>query len=429
MRRVRGRWAAAAGVMALIVVAALLVVGRGWRGEAFEGRGPITYAAGEDLTGVVRGQLDRWNEERPDERVTFVELSADPDEQRRELVRVAEAGSDEFAVLSLDVVWTAEFAANGWIAQLPEKRFPLDAMLPPVVETARYGDELYAVPMNADGGLLYYRTDLLERAGIAQPPMTWAALRDACAAVLALPEAGEMSCYAGQFERYEGLTVNFAEALHSARAEIVDRDGRPRVDTLQARAGLDFLVDAFRDGLVPEGAIAFTEEEGREAFRDGELVFMRQWPYAYTSLAADDGSSAVAGDFDVALLPGLLGLGSSSLGGHNLAVSSFAEHGATAIDFIRFMTNEENAHANLAVGSNAPAYGDLYDDPESVRRYPYLPVLKQSIIGALPRPQTVNYSQVSAAVQEAAQAAMTGEKPSDLALSELQETLLGLVGE
>ena len=44
----------------------------------------------------------------------------------------------------------------------------------PAVETARtYRDKLYAVPVNSEGGMFYYRTDLLEAAGITEPPTTW----------------------------------------------------------------------------------------------------------------------------------------------------------------------------------------------------------------------------------------------------------------
>jgi multiple sugar transport system substrate-binding protein len=135
----------------------------------FEGRGPISYVAGKDVTGTTQEILDEWNDEHPDEKVTFIELPDKPDQQRQQYIQNAETRSDTFTVVAIDVVWTSEFAANRWVDQLPEEEFALDEMLPPVVEAAKYREGLYGVPRYTDGGLLFYRTDLLERAGIDGP--------------------------------------------------------------------------------------------------------------------------------------------------------------------------------------------------------------------------------------------------------------------
>jgi len=389
----------------------------------FEGRGPISYVAGKDVTGTTQEILDEWNDEHPDEKVTFIELPDKPDQQRQQYIQNAETRSDTFTVVAIDVVWTSEFAANRWVDQLPEEEFALDEMLPPVVEAAKYREGLYGVPRYTDGGLLFYRTDLLERAGIDGPPTTWAELTAQCGKVLRLPEAKGMSCYAGQFEKYEGLTVNFAEAVQSAGGTVTDDSGQPDVNTEEAKRGLDFLVGGFESGLIPREAVTFQEEQGRQAFQGGRLVFHRQWPYQFSLAGKTDGSSKVAGRFAVAPLAGVDGPGSSSLGGWNLGISSFATNKATALDFIKFMTSKERQRLNLEQDSLAPTYGELYDDPELVERFPYLPVLKQSILNAVPRPRVVRYGDATAAIQDAAYAALTGAKSSGQALADLQKTL------
>ncbi|MGW2705089.1 ABC transporter substrate-binding protein [Streptomyces sp. NPDC001340] len=386
---------------------------------SFEGRGPITYVAGKDTTGTVQPMLDRWNKLHPKEKVTFIQLPTDADAQRQQMIQNAETKSDAYTVLSVDVVWTSEFAAHQWIERLPEQRFPLARMLKPVVETAKYRGGLYAVPASSDGGMLYYRTDLLKKAGISRPPTTWAQLTADCAKARKLPEAKDMSCYAGQFQKYEGLTVNFSEAVNSAGGAVTDANGKPDVDTPAAKKGLDFLVGSVKNGTIPREAITYQEEDGRQAFQSGKLLFLRNWPYVY-SLA---GKSEIAGKYAVAPLPGLNGPGSSSLGGHNMALSSYARNKATALDFIKFMTSEETTATFLKDASLAPPYAGLYDDTALVKQYPYLPVLKESILRAVPRPRVVQYGDVTSAIQREAYAALTGTKSSAQALKDLQKDL------
>jgi len=392
-------------------------------GNGLEGRGEITFATGKDTSGNMVKLVDKWNSAHPTEKVRIVELPESADGQRQQMVQNAQVKSDAYTVLNLDVVWTAEFAANRWVVELPQDQFDLDKFLKPAVDTAKYVNKLYAVPVYSDGGLLYYRKDLLTAAGVSAPPKTITEMMTDCQKVKALPQAANISCYAGQFEKYEGLTCNFSEAVQSAGGTLLDSSGKPTVNTQQAKAGLTALVQGFETGAIPQKAITYKEEEGRRAFQAGELVFHRQWPYQWALANKTDGSSQVAGKFDVAPLPGLTGTGSSTLGGHNFAISAFAKNKATGLDFIKFFTSEDNEKSNLIATSQAPTRSDLYTDSDLVKQFPYLPTLKASIESAMPRPQAVKYGDVTAAIQENAYAALTKSKTVEQALSDMQKKL------
>ncbi|RRO16642.1 ABC transporter substrate-binding protein [Saccharopolyspora rhizosphaerae] len=396
--------------------------------SALEGRGPITYVAGKDEEGVTPKIIEAWNKTHPDEQVRFIELSSSADDQRQQMVQNAQTKSDAFTVLEIDNVWTTEFSANRWITELPKEQFGIDKLVPTTVETALYRDRLYGVPATSDGAMLYFRKDLLAKAGV-QPPKTWDEMRQACDKVKALPEAAGMSCYAGQFEKYEGLTVNFAEAVHGAGGVVTDENGKPHVNTPEAKRGLDALVEGFNSGMIPRDGITFKEAETRRAFMDGKVVFSRAWPNQYSHASATDGSSPVADKFDVAPLPGVAGPGVSSLGGHSLAISSFAKNKATAVDFIKFATAPEQQRLRLDVGSLAPTARELYEDPALQAKYPYLPLLEKSIEGAEPRPRVIKYGEVTDAIQENVYAALRGEKSSEQALADLQAQLEALTGQ
>ncbi|MFL6124076.1 ABC transporter substrate-binding protein [Actinophytocola sp.] len=423
---------------ALLAVAAVVLAGCGDSGSdnssggqsgALEGRGPIKFATGKDTSGNMQKLVDEWNTKHADQKVTITELPESADDQRDAMVRNAQAKSKEFTILNLDVVWTAEFAANQWVVQLPQDQFDLDNFLEPAVNTAKYRDKLYAVPVYSDGGLLYYRKDLLTAAGITAAPKTWDEMQQDCAKVKALPGNAGLGCYAGQFDKYEGLTCNFSEAVQSAGGSVLDDSGKPTVNTQEAKDGLSFLADGLKSGEIPQAAVTYEEEDGRRAFQDGQLIFHRNWPYVYAKASATDGSSKVNGKFDISPLPGKSGPGVSTLGGHNFAISAFAENKATALDFIKFFTSQESEKSNLLATSQAPTRANLYDDPALVKQFPYLATLKESILNAVPRPQAVKYNEVTAAIQEAAYSAMNGKSSVDDALKDLQSKLEDLTAQ
>lgn len=386
------------------------------------GTGPITLVQGKDTSGFVQGVLDKWNKDHPDEKARLIELPTDADSQREKMIQNAQTKSDAYDVLVTDVVWTSEFAANRVLVPLPEDEFPLDTMLKPVLDTTRYLDKFYVAPSSSDGGMLYYRTDLMKAAGISAPPKTWAEMIADCKKIQATPQGKGLGCYAGQFEKYEGLTVNASEVINGAGGEVTDDSGKPNVNTPEAAKGLDFLANGFKQGYIPKEAITFQEEEGRAAFQAGKLIFHRQWPYQYNLANGDEGTK-VKGKFAVAPLPGLDGPGASSLGGHNLGISTYSTKKKSALDFIKFYTSEANQKANLESASQAPTIASLYDDKSLQKKYPYLTTLRDSINSAVPRPKVVAYGDASTAIQDAAYAALTGDKSSADALSELQTKL------
>ncbi|KRE53224.1 ABC transporter substrate-binding protein [Arthrobacter sp. Soil736] len=388
--------------------------GGGDAAAGLDGRGPITYVQGKDNSNVVRPLVAKWNAAHPNEKVTFKEQTDQADQQHDDIVQHFQAKDAGYDVVDVDVVWTAEFAAKGWLQPLKDKMaIDTSAMLKPTVDSGTYKGTLYAAPQTSDGALLYYRKDL-----VPTPPKTWDEMMSMCS----IAKKNNIGCYAGQFTKYEGLTVNASEAINSAGGSVLDKDGKPSLNTPEAKAGLENLAKAYADGNIPREGITFQEELSRQAFQSGKLLFLRNWPYVY-NLATTEGSSAVKDKLGIAPIPGASGPGASSLGGHNLAVSVYSKNKATALDFLKFMTSEESEKFYATQGSLAPVLGSLYTDKELVAKLPYLPVLKTSIENAVPRPVTPFYPAVTKAIQENAYSAIKGEKPVDTALSDMQKSI------
>ncbi|MGQ5636932.1 MULTISPECIES: ABC transporter substrate-binding protein [unclassified Streptomyces] len=416
------RWIRAAG-RGLLVLAVIMTgyVASGAHADdaGAGGRGPLTLATAGDLTGYLAPLLQGWNRTHPGEKVTLVELPDSADETHAQMTTDLRGGDrGRFDVLNIDVNWTSEFAAAGWIRPLPRDRFPLKSFLPPVVDTATYDGRLYAVPYVTNAGLLLYRKDILAKEGVP-PPRTWAELEHDAKTIA--PKYG-LDGYAGQFLPYEGLTVNAAEAVYSAGGTILGGEGkRVTVDSSAAREGIGFLARGVREGWIPKAALTYKEEESKQAFQDGRLLFLRNWPYAY-ALASAKGSR-VAGKIGAVPIPGPDGPGTSVLGGSDLAVNSHTRHPDSAARLIAYLTSAPVQRQVLTRGSLPPVRAALYEDPALIRRFPYLPTLRTAVLTARPRPKSPRYDQVSLVVQAVMQDALTGRETPGQAVRRLAREL------
>ena len=385
---------------------------------ADSGIGPISFATGQVDTGYLQPLVSQWNASHPGQHVTPIYLPDLANDQYAQLVANLQAHSSVYDVMSLDVIWTAEFASNGWITPLADSVIPAGQFLRPAVETATYQGHLYAVPFTSNAELLYYRSDLLAAAHLP-PPQTWAELASDATLIRARDHIGG---YGGQFQSYEGLTVNFAEAVQSAGGSLIS-GGAPAVETPQASEALAFLVSGFREGWIPHAALGWNEEASRRAFEAGNLLFLANWPYVYGDASVPGAGNVVAGEFGVTTLPGRSGPGSATLGGANLAISSYSRHPVTALAFIRFLTSAASERYILVHSALPPVWASMYSQPALVAMFPFLPVLKQAILTARPRPALVDYNQFSLAVSSAVHQALAQNISVAAALAQLSAEL------
>lgn len=379
-------------------------------GASEEGRGPITFAMGKNDTDKLIPIIEKWNEENPDEEVTLSELAGEADAQRETLVQSLQAGNADYDVMALDVIWTADFAANQWLAPLEgELEVDTSNLLEATVESATYNDTLYALPQNTNGQLLFRNTDLAP-----EEVSTFDELASACEAL----EDGT-ACLTTQLKQYEGLTVNTVGFMEGWGGKVLDEDGNVTVDSDESKAGLQALVDAYEDGTISRESTAATEEETNLTFTEGDSAFAINWPYMYTNA---EEAEATAGKVEVQPLVGQDGVGVSTLGGYNNGINVNSENKATARDFIEFIINEEN-QTSFAEASFPPVLASIYDDEALIEQFPYLPALKESLENASPRPVSPFYPAISKAIQDNAYATLTDGKSVDDATADMKAAI------
>jgi len=116
---------------------------------------------------VLARQVERFRAENPGVRVA-VQSAPDDATQRHQLyVQWLNARLGTPDVLQLDVIWTPEFAAAGWLLPLDGFSPPRDDLFPASLAADSWQGKLFAMPWFLDVGMLYWRTDLL-----AAPPPT-----------------------------------------------------------------------------------------------------------------------------------------------------------------------------------------------------------------------------------------------------------------
>ena len=361
--------------------------------------------------------VEMWNEENPDVQVRIETLPEAADEQRVQQSLVLDAGAPDFDILGVDVIWTGEYSENEWVLSLEDIRGEIEGgTLPGPFESALWGGELWAAPYNSNAGFLYYRTDLVD-----EPPTTWEELKEVG---LAAAEEEGIAPYVGQGSRYEGFVVNYLEFFWSAGGELYNEDQTEALfdEGDAALTAVEFMYDSVQDGFFAPGFNTAMEEEARSEFQGGNAVFMRNWPYAY-GLIQDDEDSPVRETFDIAPLPTFDGDGTiSALGGFNNAVSAFSEPPDQAIEFVLWLSPNEDVQRFLGERALLPTLASVY---EELAEDPVMALLGDVLPDARARPPAPEYTELSDVIQREMYPAYNGDRDFEQAIDGVLSFLEG----
>jgi multiple sugar transport system substrate-binding protein len=371
---------------------------------------------------IVKLQLARFQAEHPG---LQVELQVTPDaaDQRHQLyVQWLNGRATEPDVLQIDTIWTAEFAAAGWVLPLDGFTPDTEAYFDAAIRANRWRGSLYALPWFVDVGLLYWRTDLA-----AAAPASLAAMRAAARGAMGsrLVTAG----LAWQGARYEGLVTVFLEHLGAFGGRILDDQGAVALDEPASVRALTFMRDAiWDDGWVPSSVLTWQEEHVRFAFQNGDTMFMRNWPYAW-ALLEDPAGSRVAGRVGVAPFPaGPGGRSTAALGGAQLAINRHSRQPGNAWRLVEFLTAPSQMLERAREAAQLPARKALYDDPALADALS-MPVLevRRAIEAATPRPVTPVYSELSDILQLRLHRALSRQQEPESALRDAAAEIRALL--
>jgi multiple sugar transport system substrate-binding protein len=376
--------------------------------DAKNASGSVTWCIGKDTSGAFKIAVEKFNKQNPKLQAKLLELPENADIQREQQIQRLRAESDECDVLGMDVIWTAEYAAAGWLYDLTPVVEELESQfIPSTVETVEYEGKKWALPFNTNAGFLFYRTN-----EVPKPPSTWEDIYK-----LAKEDNGLV--YQG--ERYEGLTVDFLELLYSAGGSVLSEDGENvEIDSPETREVLEFMAGGIKEGAVPKAVTTYEEESSRRAFEAGNATFMRNWPYAY----ALGKESPIANEFEVVKFPGFGGNeGAGVVGGYNLGISAFTDNPEGSLAFAEFLTGEE-LQKEFFVKATLPAVVTaVYKDPEVKKEIPFAEELLKAVEQAQARPVSPVYTEISEAIFTNVFEVLNGRASADSAASKMNSEI------
>ncbi|HLU82698.1 MAG TPA: extracellular solute-binding protein, partial [Trueperaceae bacterium] len=225
-------------LLAILIAAALV-------GSAAIAQTSITVAAGavgQELE-LARAAAERYMALHPDVTVTVLETPDLADSRLGVYLQLFEAQSSDVDVYQIDVIWPGDLAEHFVDLYEYGARDVVDEHFPAIVANNTVDGKLIAIPWFTDAGLLYYRTDLLEKYGFAGPPATWAELTSMAQTI----QEGERADgnqdfwgYVWQGNSYEGLTCDAIEWVYSSNGgTIISPEGVITINNPAAVAAVE----------------------------------------------------------------------------------------------------------------------------------------------------------------------------------------------
>jgi multiple sugar transport system substrate-binding protein len=325
---------------------------------------------------------------------------------KKQYVDAFKSKKQPYDLVYMDVIWVPEFAAKQWIQALPMRTTDpeLKQFLGDDVRGGKYQNKLYRMPVHSNMGLLYYRIDLLQKAGLS-PPQTFQDLIDVSRQLQA---QGVRWGYLWQGGQIESISAMFMEVLHGHGGFWINPDTlEVGLDHPEAINAVQFLYRTmFGDAPIsPKTLTTYREEETRRAFLDGNAAFLRNWS---NILSRETQSGLVIqnriGIQPMVHAPGFTG--KSCQGGWGFGIAQRTQHPKEAWQAVQFFSSA-TAQRKLFLTSSTglPTRRDLYKDPQLVKRYPYYPAIlnfleNQPSSPIVHRPAIPQYAQASCLLQK-----------------------------
>ena len=376
----------------------------------------VTFAVQSDSTDALDKIVEEFNKKYKDEgiQVKVVKMTNDSSQMKDQLVQSLNSGSSEYDVISMDVVWAAEFAAAGFLESVQSillaEKWKTSDFNAGSMQAAFYNGILYALPYFPDLGVLYFRSDIVSEQDaekLKSGDYTWDDLFDMA------------EKYKGQKGTEYGILFQAInnEALICNLNEFSD-------NFENLKEGLQMMRKFVDSDITPDDITQYNEGK-TEAFTNGKAVFARNWPYM-NGLFKEDTEGVISPEqVDFAPLPE-----GGTVGGWLVGINKNSENIAAAKQFITFLAGPEGQKINATVGSYLPGYNPLLENKDVLDANSLLrsEAFQKALTNTISRPVLGNYSEAADQIITAAHEYLTKENPTEADLNKAVSAIESALG-
>ena len=318
------------------------------------------------------------------------------------------AGNQTPDVSQMGTDMMGQFAATGALEPVPAN-FEPGTFFESAWNTGVVDGTVYAVPWNVETRLLYYRTDIAEKAGITGPPATWDDLK---AMAKAMKETGgaEWGLSLGTKNWQEYLPF-----LWSNGGDVVDAQGAYQLNSPQAVEALTFYKSFFEEDLSPKSV-----PEGFDitpAFVSGTHPMFFSGPW-HLGLIKDAGGAEIEGKWAIAPMPKKVSA-TSFLGGSNLVVFKESDNKDAAWAFVQYLSDPKTQVDWYNEVTVLPSVQAAWDDP-ALKDDPNVAMFGTQLQDTKAQPATETWTELSAALNSTLEKLTTGDMTPQEAADEMQ---------
>ena len=280
-----------------------------------------------------------------------------------------------------------------------------DENFPDAVASSEISDEgHYSVPWVSDTRILFYRKDLLDKAGVT-PPASWEEFH---AAAAALAETNEHGYYIPQWD--QALPIEFT---WQAGGDPVGSEGNVTLDSDEFRKAADFYLSFYRDELVPTNA-DFDQVQG---FISGASPMVISGPYFGNAVAG--AAPELDGEWGVATLPAEVN-GLSLFAGSNVGIWNNTEHVGAALELLEYLADPKTQLAWFELTGELPTTQDALSNPK-LADDPHVAVYVEQLSEAKLLPLVPEWDQIAAEMLSSLNAIALNGADQDQTLADLNQ--------
>ncbi len=134
------------------------------------------------------------------------------------------------------------------------------------------GEKVYAIPMQADVTVLYTRLDLMEKVtGKREAPATWDALEEAARKINMPPKQYSIGFTLGRTPDGDG---NIQNLIFSDGGTLVDKDGKPAINSDGTVSALTRVQRWWKDKLIPQDSPSWDDSKNNATYQSRESAFV-----------------------------------------------------------------------------------------------------------------------------------------------------------